>query len=97
MCRLQEPALVVVPNGPVRMVMTMRMNLRRVKPRQLTVPRGRGAKGGVKAELVEEDDNAGPPAAVPRRRTSRSVKAEAARAAQEASSSAGASRATRTS
>ncbi|TKV91138.1 hypothetical protein SEVIR_9G074900v4 [Setaria viridis] len=49
----------------------------------------------VKAELVEENDNAGPSTAVPRR-TSRSMKAEAVEAAQEASS-AGASQATRTS
>ncbi|CAL5088581.1 unnamed protein product [Urochloa decumbens] len=49
----------------------------------------------VKAELVEENDNAGPSTAVPRR-TSRSTKAEAAEAAKEASA-AGASQATRTS
>ncbi|CAN6373937.1 unnamed protein product [Urochloa humidicola] len=49
----------------------------------------------VKAELVEENDNAGPSTAVPRR-TSRSAKAEAVEAAKEASS-AGASQATRTS
>ena len=50
----------------------------------------------VKAELVEENKNAGPSTAVPRSRTLRSVKAEAVEAAQEASS-AGASQATRTS
>ncbi|TKW07630.1 hypothetical protein SEVIR_7G319532v4 [Setaria viridis] len=49
----------------------------------------------VKAELVEENDNAGPSTALPRR-SSRSIKAEAVEAAQEASS-AGASQATRTS
>ncbi|CAL5081211.1 unnamed protein product [Urochloa decumbens] len=49
----------------------------------------------VKAELVEENDNAGPSTAVPRR-TSRSTKAEAVEAAKEASA-AGASQATRTS
>ncbi|OEL23619.1 hypothetical protein BAE44_0015360 [Dichanthelium oligosanthes] len=49
----------------------------------------------VKAELVEDNDNAGPSTAVPRR-TSRSAKAEAVEAAQEASS-AGTLQATRTS
>ncbi|CAN6335451.1 unnamed protein product [Urochloa humidicola] len=49
----------------------------------------------VKAELVEENDNAAPSTAVPRR-TSRSTKAEAVEAAKEASA-AGASQATRTS
>ncbi|CAL5098501.1 unnamed protein product [Urochloa decumbens] len=49
----------------------------------------------VKAELVEENDNAGPSTAVPRR-TSRSTKAEAVEAAKEASA-AGASQPTRTS
>ncbi|KAG2559785.1 non-structural maintenance of chromosomes element 1 homolog isoform X2 [Panicum virgatum] len=50
----------------------------------------------VKAELVEENNNAGPSTAVPRSRTLRRAKAEAVEAAQEASS-AGASQATRTS
>ncbi|CAL4897071.1 unnamed protein product [Urochloa decumbens] len=49
----------------------------------------------VKAELVEENDNAGPSTAVPRR-TSRSTKAEEVEAAKEASA-AGASQPTRTS
>ena len=50
----------------------------------------------VKAELVEENNNAGPSTAVPRSRTLRSAKAEAVEAAQEASSAA-ALQATRTS
>lgn len=56
-------------------------------------PSSRKRRGRVKAELVEENGNAGPSTVAPRRST-RSVKAEAVDAAQEASS-AGAPRTTR--
>jgi non-structural maintenance of chromosomes element 1 len=57
----------------------------------------RKRRKGVEAELVEENENAGPSTTAMPRRSLRKTKAEAVEAAQEEASSAGASQPTRTS